>query len=235
MDKVLKQCRWTWIRIGVSAEAIEDMAAELRTDLEAAVFDGRDPRSFVGGDVAGFARAWASARGAVPLRRRAGRVAVAAILGAVPGGVMGLFILFGLSSDLWARTMGAPEVWAYSSEGPYAQQTQLDLPAWLVIALYALAAAVAWAGSLAAVSAALRFQADAARRATVRAAAVTLPPTGVLGAVAIQGYSVWLGKEFDVATLVGSVLIAAAMTAAAVALNRMAVVSRYRQAADSGA
>ncbi|MFC6887364.1 MULTISPECIES: hypothetical protein [Actinomadura] len=168
-DKVVKRCGRTWRRIGVSRDVAAEMAAELEADLAAAREDGRDPESYVGGDPAGFARAWASERGAVPVRARAGRLMAAALLGGLPGALTGLFMVFGLSSEALAEVLGR-------------DPAGLDVPGWLVFALYGLSGAFAWAGVLAAVSAVLRFHADAARQRTLRALAVVLPLAGLAAA-----------------------------------------------------
>src|SRR4051812_47127422 len=88
---VLRRCRWAWRRIGVPSAAITELAAELEADLEAAWRDGRQPIDYVGGDPAGFARAWAAARDLVPQRLYLVRLALATVLGAIPGCLAGLF------------------------------------------------------------------------------------------------------------------------------------------------
>lgn len=205
-EKIVRQCRRAWRRIGVSREDAAEMAAELRGDLAAAEEDGRDPQSYVGGDPAGFARAWASERGAVPVRPRVGRLVTAAVLGGVPGGLAGLFMAFGLSSDAMGEVLG-----------------ERDLPLALIMALYALSGAFAWAGILAGASAVLRFHADAARRRTVLALALALPPAGVVAAAATMLLARRLRYAYDPMYFALEAATPVLVIAGTVALTRLLV------------
>ncbi|WP_018653305.1 hypothetical protein [Actinomadura flavalba] len=208
-DRTVRRCARTWARIGVAAEDVADMAGELADDLAAAVQDGRDPESYVGGDPDGFARAWAAERGVVPLRPRAGRVAVAALAGALPGGFAGLFPVFGLQGDLFAQVLG--------------RDRPLETPAAVLYGGYALCALFAWAGALAAVSAVLRFHADAVRRPTIRALAVTLPVAGAAVALLVGMTSAALGHRYGTPYVLVEMAAPALAVAATAALTRLTV------------
>ncbi|WP_157610280.1 hypothetical protein [Spirillospora albida] len=206
-EKIVRRCRRAWRRIGVSRDDAADMAAELTADLEAAEADGRDAQSYVGGDPAGFARAWASERGVVPLRPRIGRLVTAAVLGGVPGGLAGLFVAFGLSSDAMAEVLG-----------------ERDVPTALIMGLYVLCGVFAWAGVLAGGSAVLRYHADAARRTTVLALAVALPPAGAAAAAATMLLARRVGYAYDPTYFALEVATPVLVMAGTVALTRLLVI-----------
>lgn len=86
-EQALAACKHYWEVSGVSPADIDDMLAELRTHLDAAVASGRRVDDVVGADVAGFAGAWAQAR--VPRRQRWARLAADA------AGALTLVALFG--------------------------------------------------------------------------------------------------------------------------------------------
>ncbi|MES9535952.1 hypothetical protein [Actinomadura sp. NPDC000600] len=220
-ERVVRECTRTWRRIGVSREDGADMAAELEADLSAARADGRDPQSYVGGDPAGFARAWASERGAVPLRHRAGRLMAATTAGLLPGAFAELFMVFGLSSDEMAHVLG--------------RESTVDVPTWLALALYAVTAVSAWAGALAAASAVLRFHADAARQATVRVLAVLVPAAGLAAAGGTALLARLDGYPYG-PIVVAEMTVPLAIVVGTVGVARVVIVRRLRspmEAADS--
>ncbi|WP_157431695.1 hypothetical protein [Actinomadura hibisca] len=208
--QVVKQCRRTWRRLGVPRAVVADMTAELTADLETACQDGRDPQSYVGGNPAGFARAWASERGVVPVRPLIGRVATVAIVCGLPAAFMGLFVAYGLGSDAMADAAGGV--------------TSGESPTWLILVGYVLSAVFAWAGMLGGVSAALRFHGDAARRATVRRLAFALPAAGLVAATVTIGIAARLEFPFGVRYLLAESLGPALFLASVVALVRWSVV-----------
>ncbi|WP_067807502.1 hypothetical protein [Actinomadura formosensis] len=214
-EKVVRQCKRTWRRIGVSREDGAEMAGELAADLRVALADGRDPQSYVGGDPAGFARAWASERGVVPLRYRTGRLMAASLLGALPGLFAGLFMVFGTSSDELEQVLGRT----------------VDVPTWLVMILYTASAVFVWAGVLAAVSAVLRFHADAARRATVGALAVLLPFFAVAAVVGTAMVARLYGYPYGLA-VVAEVTVPLSIMTGLVGVTRVVIVRRFRPSAE---
>ncbi|MGK5550992.1 hypothetical protein ACSNOI_05200 [Actinomadura kijaniata] len=215
-QSIVRRCRRTWRRIGVPREAAVDMAAELSSDLEAARLDGRDPYSYVGGDPAGFARAWASERGVVSLRPLTGRLTVAAALGGLPAGFVGLFAAFGLDSASTANVLG--------------RTTPLEPPTWLILVFYIVSGVFAWAGMLLAASEVLRFHADAARRATVRTLAWALPLAGAGAAVVTAGAAGYLGHPFGVRYVIAEAVVPVVIVLTVVAGVRWDVVRRRRAA-----
>ncbi len=217
--EVVGQCRRTWRRIGVTREDAAEMAAELTADLDAARQDGRDPQSFVGGDPTGFARAWASERGVVPVRYLAGRLMLAALFGALPGSFAGMFLVFGLPSDGLAQVLGR-------------ESDAVDLPGWLDICFWAMSVAFAWTGTLAASSAVLRYHADAARQITVRVLAAWLPlaAVGAAGATALVARH-W-GYPYGLGVVLAEVAVPLATVIASLGLARVVIVRRFRPVAD---
>ncbi|WP_067813833.1 hypothetical protein [Actinomadura kijaniata] len=213
-ERVLGQCRRTWRRLGVPRVDIADMTAELAADLEAAERDGRDPQSYVGGDPAAFARAWASERGLVPVRALVGRVTLAAVLGGLPAGLAGLFVAYGLESATLVDATGG--------------QADRDLSPWLFVAGYTLCAVFAWAGMVGGASAVLRFHGDAARRATVRALVWALPAAGLVAASVTIGLAARYGFPLGIRYFLAESLGPAAFLALVVAVVRWKVVGRRR-------
>ncbi|MFC0038032.1 hypothetical protein [Actinomadura rayongensis] len=215
-SRIVRRCRRTWLRIGVPAGDVADMTAELAADLAAAEADGRDPDSYVGGDPAGFARAWASERGVVPVRSRVGRLMAAGVLGGLPGALAGLFAVFGLQSETFAQVLGRGD-------------RAVELPSNLLVAAQLAAAFFAWAGILGATSAVLRFHADALRRPTVRALAWVLPAAGVVAAVVVGGAARVLHYPYGTRYVLAEMIAPVVIVAAAVAGTRLGVTRRRRK------
>ena len=169
MDDVLRECIRTWHRLGVPRPSAREMADELRADLATAAADGVAATDFVGGDPAGLAREWASARGLVRGRRRLIRIGVASLVGALPGASMGLFVAYGLSSEAFGRLFHNSRATFEYGAGEYGQaNAYIDLPSWLILALYVVSGSLSYLGVVAAVSAALRRVDDPDRAATLR-------------------------------------------------------------------
>ena len=166
MDPIAR-CRRVWRRLGVPTAVAREMAAELESDLEAARGAGEPASTVVGSDLRSFARDWAVERGVVRPRLRLGLTAAAAVLGAIPGAGFALFVAYGLSNDTMAEILQGYQ----SFDGA----ASLELPAWLLLGLYVLGAAFAYAGAVGAVAAALLLADDHVARRTIRALAVGLP------------------------------------------------------------
>ena len=59
-DELVDKCRRYWLEAGIPRRAVENMSKELQSHLSEASADGRDPRSVIGEDLAGFAADWAA-------------------------------------------------------------------------------------------------------------------------------------------------------------------------------
>ncbi|MDX6486383.1 MAG: hypothetical protein QOF43_1536 [Gaiellaceae bacterium] len=215
---VVNQCVRTWRRLGVSKEVADEMAAELGADLESAAAEGLSATSVVGSDARGFAATWAFERGVVRPRLRLGLTAFAALVGAVPGVGFGLFVAYGLSSDAMGSIFGAGEY----RVGNIGYRSQLDVPEWLLLALYIVGAVFAYAGAVGAVAAVLHWRFDPALARTVRSLATALP---VCTAAAV-GAAVLFASSRDFATSMDVVFADAAVAATVLALGVALV--RYR-------
>jgi hypothetical protein len=215
---VVNQCVSTWHRLGVSRDIADEMAAELGADLENAAAEGLSATSVIGSDARGFAAAWAIERGVVRPRLRLGLTAFAALVGAVPGVGFGLFVAYGLSSQAIGSMLGAGEV----RVGNTGYQATLSIPTWLLLVLYAVGAAFAYAGAVGAVAAVLQWRFDLALVRTVQSLAMALP---VCTAAAV-GAAVLFASTRDFATSTDVVFADAAVAATVLASG--VVLVRYR-------
>jgi hypothetical protein len=238
MDEVLRTCARTWRRIGVSRSAAEEMARELRADLEAAAGAGVDAQAYVGGDAAGLARAWASARGLVrPRYHLVGCMAVA-LLVVVPMVFAASFIYIAVTSAFVADIVSPG--WDLVRPGPFdgdgAVRPFVSIPLPLFVGWYVAAAVAGVAGILLGVGAYLRLWADPARRDTVRALAVVLLPAAAVAGFAVAGVSKAL--EGYRSTPVGQVAQYATFVVVLVAFvgatRAIVVLARRRRPATAG-
>lgn len=173
-DPIVRTARRTWQRLGVPPTDANEMSRELEADLASARADGRDPDRYVGGDAAGFARAWAASRGLVRAKRRTVTVTAAGLAGLLPGAALAVLAVTLPSSVVFNDMIGnrsfvtttpgtgGLDAIAYNYAGPAAA---MGLAAYLG---YAIAAVVSAAGCITAVSAVLRLSADPLRARTVR-------------------------------------------------------------------
>ncbi|MCZ3389163.1 MAG: hypothetical protein LH645_08600 [Actinomycetia bacterium] len=99
MDDVLRRCRKTWRRLGVSTDATASMTDELRGDLQSARADGITAMTMVGGDPDGFARSWAASRGLVRPKWQIASTTLVAALAMVPGAAMMLVVPLAVTSS----------------------------------------------------------------------------------------------------------------------------------------
>lgn len=233
MDEMLKTCRRTWRRLGLSRAEMDAMADELRADLVAAQAEGIDPQTYLGGDPAGVARAWASARGLVRPRYRVVAVMVVALLVTVPMLFAASYIYVAQTSayvaDLFRPGWDMVERGPYDGDGDGVLRPFVSVPLWLFVGWYILTVLAGAAGILLAVSAYLRRFADAARVATLRALAFTLLPSAVIAGFSVAGVS----KALDGynGTLAGQIAQYTTFTIVFVALvgaTRAGVVARSR-------
>jgi hypothetical protein len=191
------------------------MSADLESELVAAAQDGVSPADFVAGDAAAFATEWALGRGVTRTRPRVIGSAIAAVAGAIPGTGFALFVAFGMSSEAFAELL--PRLNGYlGSSGT-----------WLLLVLYAVGAAFAYAGAVAGVGAYLRWRADTAVARTLQLLIVALP----FGTAAAIGSAMALAWTQDFSTagavVLSEALVGAAIFATAVGLGRVAAVSRF--------
>ena len=183
MNTVIDQCQRTWRRLGVEAEEIASMSEELDADMHAASEDGVTAEAFVGGDPAGFARAWASARGAIRPRWRIVQTAIAAGVGVLPAAAMALLLPLAMTSPWFIRIVD-PNNSTLFCISPSCGDPRLNLSNWMIGGWYLICLSVAIAGALGTVSAWLRRCADPARRLTVQVMLI-VGPIGALAAGAV--------------------------------------------------
>jgi hypothetical protein len=229
MNEVLRVCLRTWKELGVPRVAREEMAAELEADLAEAAEAGVAADVYIGGAPRDVAVAWARERGLVRPRLRLVLTGAAAVVGAVPGAAFGLFAAYGLSSPAIGQMFG-DEV----RVGPASYEMYYEPPGWLILALYALGAAFAYAGALAAVRAVLTWRHDPAAGSTVRALTAWLPLV-VLGTIAATITFSWLlGHSTSARVVVADVVVAAAALAFGAALVRALSVRAARARVGHG-
>lgn len=224
IDQTVKRFRREWRRLGVDRGSIDEMAAELAADLSAAAADAQPAESVTGPDPRELARTWAAARGVIRPRPRLLTTAAAALLGAVPGAGFALFIAYGLSSEPMAEIFGGNVV----RVGENAYQPALSPPLWLLLPLYALGAAFAYAGAVAGAAAVLHLRGDLAAEATARSLAKALPVATVLAIIATISFASTQDFSTDFTIVVADAGVAASVLAASAAAVRAKVLRRNR-------
>jgi hypothetical protein len=213
MNDVVRTCSKTWKRLGVPSVAAAEMANELAADLAAAAEDGISAEDFVSGDAHAFALEWAQASGVIRPPRRIAASALAAVLGAVPGTGLALFVALGVSSETFRTMFPSVPTYLESSSG-----------AWVLLALYGVGALFAYAGAIAGVAGFLRWRQDPILANTVRLLAITLP----LGTAAAIGATVFLAWTQDFPTrgavVLTELVVATSVFAIAVVATRLAAI-----------
>jgi hypothetical protein len=224
---VVRACRRSWRRLGVPRAAVADMTAELEADIEAAAIEGVPASELVGHDPRAFALSWARAKGVAGPRPLLASTAVAALMGALPGVAIGLLIAYGDAlSNLQQIGSG------YVPNDPSEAWTP---PAWLALVVYAAAALVTYAGTLAAVSAVLRWRLDPAADVTVGLLARTFPLiiASAIGLTVL--FAATQGFSTNPAVVVGDLIVPAFTLAAGVVGVRLYALRRSRGTAGSRA
>lgn len=224
MTSEIETCRRTWRKLGVSRHDADEMSAELGADLAAASAEGLPSSAVIGTDVRVFATEWARERGVVRFRLRLVSTAGAALVGAIPGAAFALFAAYGLQSQGLAEMFGGEMI----RVGENAYEPMLSPPTWLLLLLYTLGAAFAYAGAVAAVAAALHLRRDLLIERTVRLLAATLPVATAAGIGATILYSSTTGFSDELHVVVTDVIVASSVFAACVAVIRYAAVRRER-------
>jgi hypothetical protein len=236
MDDVLRTCRRTWRRLGLTRSEMDAMSDELASDLEAAAAEGVEPQEYLGGDAAGVARSWASSRGLVRPRFHVVGVMAVSLLVTIPM-LFAASYIYVATTSAYVADLFRPG-WDWAQPGPFdgdgTVRPFVTVPLWLFVGWYVVAAIAGAAGILLAVSAYLRRWADPARVDTIRALAVVLLPAAVVAGFAVAGVSKALAG-FN-GTLAGQVAQYATFTLVFVALagaTRAVVVLRSRSRRDS--
>lgn len=228
-DPIVKTAQRTWQRLGVPPGDASQMSRELEADLHSARADGRDPDQYVGGDPAGFARAWAASRGLVRAKRRKATVAAAGLAGLLPGAALAVLTVT-LPSSLVFNDMIGNRSFITTTPGTggataiaYNYAVPVDMLALIAFAGYLIGAVISAAGCYAAVSAVLRLGADPLRNRTLRLLA-RLGPLLVLGAC-IAGIGAASRNDFTYGVVTVASAALAAATAAAVGLAAIRLLS----------
>lgn len=227
MTDVVRTCRRTWRRLGVTRAASAELAAELSADLDQAAADGIDPVAYVG-DARELAIDWATARGLVGARPRLLTAALAATAGALPGAAFALFAAYGLSSAGLARLAGLPVFCVDAACTVTEQRDVFDPPAWLLLLLYGLGALFASAGAIAAVAAVLRRQLDPAIDVTIRALVRAVPVATVVVLVFAIAVASVAGLPADGPLVAVAIIAVAAAVSLSAALARLRAVRAWR-------
>lgn len=153
-----------WRTYGVTGVDRADLAADLRSELEAAAVDGVSPAQLLGDDVRGLARRLADEAGVVRVPPRYARVVGTALAGSVAGAVVGYLAMM----VIYPAVVHLVDL-----------RRDFDVPLLLAIVVYyALPAALLVTGAVVAVRIRLR---DLPRiRATANAMVVLLPVAGIV-------------------------------------------------------
>lgn len=227
MTDVVRTCRRTWRRLGVTRTARAELAAELSADLDQASADGIDPVAYVG-DARELALDWATARGLVAARPRLLTAALAAMAGALPGAAVALFAAYGLSSTGLARLAGLPVFCVDAACTVTEQRDVFDPPVWLLLLFYGTGALFASAGAVAAVAALLRRHLDPAIDATIRLLVRAVPAGTVVVLVAAIGVAAIADLPTDGPLVAVAIIAVPAALSLTVALARLRAVRAWR-------
>jgi hypothetical protein len=200
-----------WTRLGVLPTARDELATELRANLEAAVADGGGVVDVTGPDLPGFARDWACERGDVPVRARLLFTALSAGAGILIGAAMAVGVISVVSF--------AGEFFTSSGNGFEFHDGGTNL-----LIVYVITGVGAWLGAVLVTHAALTLCHDPFARRTATRLALTF----AVGAVVAVGCCVGLAASLDFPLndgfVVGEVVIAASiMTVATLTARRLAV------------
>lgn len=226
-DRIVRTAQRTWRRLGVPPLDANEMSRELEADLAAARTDGRDPDQYVGGDPAGFARAWAASRGLVRAKRRTVTVAVAGLAGLLPGAALAVLAVTLPSSLVFNDMIGNRSfITAIADTGgvtviDYNYAVPVSALGLIAYAGYLVGAVISAVGCYVAVSAVLRLAADPLRARTLRLLA-RLGPVIIVGAC-IAGVAAASRNDFThgADTVVSAATASAAIAAVGIALTRL--------------
>ena len=230
VDAIVRKAVRTWRRLGVPAGDAEAMSRELAGDLAAARADGRDPLTYVGGDPAGFARAWAASRGVVRPRRRLLSVAGAGLLGTLPGVGLALLFLTLPSSVVFNDFIGNRSFLSTTAEGgvggiSFSYAVPVELIGLIAFCGYLIGGVVAVLGCLTLTSLLLKTPGDPARARTVRLLARLIPIIGTAAVLAGAGAASLNDFTYGSATVVLTLFASAVVAAAGFAITRLVAFS----------
>lgn len=224
-EEVLAVCRDTWRHVGVPRDDLDEMAAELDSDLQEAERDGINARDYVAGDPSTFARRWAEQRDLVRPRYQLAITGLLAVLGGIPGAGLGLFFAYGLSSDTFTEMFGRTVTQADGARSFEA----FSPPAPLILSLYALAGLCVAVGAVIAVRSYLAWRDDAALRETTLHLLIGAIPAVALGAGAGVVFAWYRDFQAEPSTMAGVGLAAAAAFAFTIAGLRAVAVHGARK------
>jgi hypothetical protein len=196
-----------WTRLGVLPTTRDELAAELRTNLEAAVADGGGIVDVTGPDLAGFARDWACERGDVPVRARLLFTALSAGAGLLIGAAMavGLISVVGFAAEFFSS----------SGNGFDFHDGGANL-----LIVYLITGVGAWLGAVLVTYASLTLCNDPFARRTATRLALTF----AVGAVVAVGCCVGLAASLDFPLndgfVVGEFVLASSIMAVATLMAR---------------
>lgn len=230
VDAIVRKAVRTWRRLGVPAGDAEAMSRELAGDLAAARADGRDPLTYVGGDPAGFARAWAASRGVVRPRRRLLSVAGAGLLGTLPGVGLALLFLTLPSSVVFNDFIGNRSFLSTTAEGgvggiSFSYAVPVELIGLIAFCGYLIGGVVAVLGCLTLTSLLLKTLGDPARARTVRLLARLIPIIGTAAVLAGAGAASLNDFTYGSATVVLTLSASAVVAVAGFAITRLVAFS----------
>ena len=230
VDAIVRKAVRTWRRLGVPAGDAEAMSRELAGDLAAARADGRDPLTYVGGDPAGFARAWAASRGVVRPRRRLLSVAGAGLLGTLPGVGLALLFLTLPSSVVFNDFIGNRSFLSTTTEGgvggiSFSYAVPVELIGLIAFCGYLIGGVVAVLGCLTLTSLLLKALGDPARARTVRLLARLIPIIGTAAVLAGAGAASLNDFTYGSATVVLTLSASAVVAVAGFAITRLVAFS----------
>ena len=230
VDAIVRKAVRTWRRLGVPAGDAEAMSRELAGDLAAARADGRDPLTYVGGDPAGFARAWAASRGVVRPRRRLLSVAGAGLLGTLPGVGLALLFLTLPSSVVFNDFIGNRSFLSTTTEGgvggiSFSYAVPVELIGLIAFCGYLIGGVVAVLGCLTLTSLLLKTLGDPARARTVRLLARLIPIIGTAAVLAGAGAASLNDFTYGSATVVLTLSASAVVAVAGFAITRLVAFS----------
>ncbi|HQW51704.1 MAG TPA: hypothetical protein PL082_06570 [Tepidiformaceae bacterium] len=168
---------------GIGRGRAQEIAGELRADLQEAAATGNAPETVLGPDLRGFAARLAEAHGRAPVPSRVWLIVLTMGL-PMAAVALGTYIAIGggenLGLDYYSISLTTHEsVPSGDGSGSIREVSYGD--AWLPLAVYSLAAFVGVAGAFGLTAWMLRVIGDVRLGATLRRLAVVLPVTGVAG------------------------------------------------------
>ncbi|GIJ35046.1 hypothetical protein [Micromonospora sediminimaris] len=209
VDNLLAAADREWRALGIHRRDRATLAADLRSELDAATADGIDPAQLLGTDPTGFALRIAEEAGVQRIPPRYGQVLGVASAGAVLSLIVGYILVIGLHQAFVAA---------------FDLPRDVRVPVWLAAGVfYAGVAAVVVAGAVLAVRIALRDVPRIPHTATRMT--LLLPPTIALAIAAAAAFGWALGFPLTPLAIGTEAAIVLAAFLAATALARRSSVT----------